>query len=140
MICQILLKCNFLYKRKCNLICIFFSLLVYFFNKAFLIKSLNGNIGIFCRSHLNDLFCPLFLLGIVNILFAWVDKEIKSYIGCISFVMASGCVWEFFSPLINQKSVTDLWDLLAYFIGANIYFLLFSIEVKIKDNLVRTNN
>lgn len=112
-------------KRKINLICIILSLFVYILNNLFLINVTSGWLQNFCQSHLNDLFCPLFLLGFSQILFVWAECEINTYINCVLFGMACGCVWEYFAPLINPNAVSDPWDLLCYFIGINIYYFIY---------------
>ena len=52
----------------------------------------------------------------------------NSYIKCASIGMTGGIVWEYFAPVINVKTTTDHWDLLCYFIGISIYYLVFRIE------------
>ena len=122
-------KFNFAFKRKCNLYCISFALLVYAVNKIWLINLTAGAVEVFCRSFLNDLVCPLFFLGFANILFLWAGFELNSYLKCIAVGMTCGLIWEYFAPVINTKATSDPWDLLCYFIGISIYYLLFRIEV-----------
>ena len=105
-----------------------FALLIYGINKLWLFKITTGELEIFCRSFLNDLVCPLFFLGFANIVFLWAGIELNSYIKCVSIGMTAGVVWEYFAPIVNTKSTTDPWDLICYFIGISIYYLIFRIE------------
>lgn len=126
----LLSRFGFIFKRKCNSCCIFFALLVYGVNKLLLFKITTGILEVFCRSFLNDLVCPLFFLGFTNIVFLWVGFELNSYFKCISVGMIAGLVWEYFAPIINNQATTDPWDLLCYFIGTSIYYLILCIEIK----------
>lgn len=38
-----------------------------------------------------------------------------------AFILGCGCFWEFVTPLYLSRSVTDPWDLAAYWIGAMGY-------------------
>ena len=122
-------KFNFAYKRKCNLCCIAIALLVYVVNKTWLINITAGAAEVFCRSFLNDLVCPLFFLGFANIVFLWAGFELNSYLKCLSVGMVCGMIWEYFAPVINPKATSDPWDLLCYFVGISIYYLLLRIEI-----------
>ncbi len=131
---------NFLFKRKSNIGCMTLSLFVYGINKAWLSNITAGTLEMFCRSFLNDIVCPLFFLGFVNIVLLWVGFEATSYLKCITIGMAAGMVWEYFAPLINPKAITDPWDLLCYFIGASIYYLILRIELYLSKNLKQRKN
>ena len=105
------------------------SLLTYCVNKLIFINIADGWVEVFCRSHLNDLISPLFVLGFAQIMFLWAGCEVKTYIVFIAFGMSCGCVWEYIAPVINPIAISDPWDLLCYFIGINIYYLVYVIQV-----------
>lgn len=117
-----------IFKRKINLVGIAIALCVYVINKACLIPYTHGSFNYFCRCYLNDLVCPLFFLGYCQILLIWIDREIKSYWKCMLLIMIAGCVWEYGAPFINAKSVSDVWDLVCYFVGGMVYLLLMKYE------------
>lgn len=117
------------FKRKVNLLGITAALFIYAINKAFLISHTAGTLNYFCRCYLNDLVCPFFFLGYCQILLLWMlNREIKSYWKCMLLMMAAGCVWEYGSPIINSRAVSDPWDLLCYFVGGTVYFLMIKCE------------
>lgn len=112
-----------IWKRKVNPIGIVIAAFIYLINKLFLIRHVSGFFGYFCRCHLNDLVCPLFFLGVSQIMLIWAEHEIHSYKFCVLLGMAAGFIWEYFAPLINANAVSDPIDLLCYFVGINIYYL-----------------
>jgi hypothetical protein len=131
---------NFLFKRKCNICCITFALFVYGINKLLLSNITAGILEMFCRSFLNDLVCPLFFLGFVNIILLWIGFESTSYLKCLFIGMTAGMVWEYFAPVINPKAITDPWDLLCYFIGISIYYLILKIELNLPKSFKQGKN
>lgn len=106
-------------KRECC--CIVIAAMIYGLNKGILIHHVSGWLWYFCVSHLNDLVCPLFFLGYVQIVLKWVGLDKMSYAFCVLIGMSAGVVWEYFAPIINAKAVTDSLDLIYYFVGINIY-------------------
>lgn len=112
-------------KRECY--CIAIAVMVYLLNKVLFVHYVSGWVWYFCVSHLNDLVCPLFFLGYVQIVLKWVDVEKISYTYCVLLGMSAGFVWEYFAPIINADAVTDTIDLLCYFVGTNIYYWISKI-------------
>lgn len=117
-----------IFKRKINLVEMTTAICVYIINKACLIPYTQGQLNYFCRCYLNDLVCPLFFLGYCQILLIWIDHEIKSWWKCMLLIMVAGCIWEYGAPFINAKSVSDVWDLVCYFVGGMVYFLFMKYE------------
>lgn len=115
-------------KRKINLVGMTVAICVYTINKTCLIQYTHGQWNYFCRCYLNDLVCPLFFLGYCQILLIWIDHEIKSWWKCMFLIMVAGCIWEYGAPFINAKAVSDVWDLVCYFIGGMVYSLLMKYE------------
>ena len=118
------------WKRKINIICITVATSIYCLNQLVLKKQLTGNVGYFCKCYLNDLVCPLFFLSYAQIMLIWAKCEIRTYIGLIVLGMTAGIVWEYFAPIINSKAVTDVYDLVCYFCGIQIYYFSTLIEKK----------
>lgn len=46
----------------------------------------------------------------------------------ISFLC--GLIWEFFAPLLNADSTTDLLDILCYILGGVLYLLIQKVVLK----------
>ena len=111
-----------------NGICMGVSLLVYITNKQILIKNTTGIIRYFCQCYLNDLVCPLFFLGFCQYILRWLGHEIHSYKNCLFLGMSAGIFWEYITPLINTRSVSDPYDLLCYFVVITVYFLIMKIQ------------
>lgn len=110
------------WKRKVNPLGILIASFIYLINKLFLISHVSDWGRYFCRCHLNDLVCPLFFLGVSQIMLIWAEHEIHSYKFCVLLGMAGGFVWEYVAPLINSQAVSDPIDLLCYFFGTNFYY------------------
>lgn len=111
-------------KRKINPYSIAITAILYVVNKKLLVTYTSGLIHLFCSFYFNDLICPFLFLGISQIMLIWAGCELKSYISIVFLGMAGGIIWEFVGPIINPKSVTDIWDLACYFIGSNGYWFL----------------
>lgn len=107
-----------------NFFAIGIALIVYAINKVILTESVTGSVFYFCTCYLNDLVCPLFFLGATQLLLNWAGGIKITYMLGIIFVMLAGCVWEFFAPVINSKATTDWIDLLCYFVGIHLYYIL----------------
>ena len=113
-----------------DVILITISLLVYLTNKLWLADNLMGALGYFCRCYLNDLVCPLGFLSVAEIVLSWADLKTGSYLWCICLGVGAGLIWEFFAPVINSKSVTDILDLCCYFVGSNVYWMITNKHIK----------
>ena len=105
---------------------------VYCLNQFMFKNNFDGVAGYFCNCYLNDLVCPLFFLSYVQIVLIWARHEVKTYIGLVIIGMSAGFVWEYFAPIINPRAITDVYDLICYFCGIQIYYFVASVEKKIK--------
>lgn len=43
--------------------------------------------------------------------------------------MAAGAFWEYVTPLINHNAVSDPYDLLCYFAGIHIFYLIHRLSL-----------
>lgn len=103
------------------LICI--SLFVYLLNNFVLKQYMKGSIQDFCRWHLNDLICPLFILGYTRLVFKLFGYNLKSCKLLLLLGLAYGIIFETLGPLINPKSVGDIYDIICFVIGSIIFCL-----------------
>lgn len=111
---------------RLNIICIVVSLSTYICNKIILRGRLHGLAGYFCSCYLNDLMSELFFLPVCSIIFACAGRKLKGYSVILALGMAAGAMWEFIAPIINARAVFDPLDLLCYFAGVNVYYLILS--------------
>lgn len=121
---------NAIWKYKANVFCMMVAIILYFLNQFLFKNSFTGIVGYFCKCFFNDLVCPLFFLSYVQIVLIWAECEMKKYVTILMVGMSAGLVWEFFAPVINSNAVTDLYDLICYFSGIQIYYLIMVIEKK----------
>ena len=80
----------------------------------------------FLREQFNDLLCPLVVLSIINYYSLIVIKR-KLFIKFLSIIalITFGIVWwEGLYPIINSNSISDYKDVIAYLVGAIIYWIL----------------
>lgn len=82
----------------------------------------------FCQCYFNDLLAPVFLLSLIVIMFGMLELEIKQYYLFILIGMIAGLCWEYIIPMIKQSSISDVNDLICYFIGINIFYILKRID------------
>lgn len=97
---------------------------IYLINKLFLISHTSGWIWRFCVSHLNDLVCPIFFLSYVQMVFRWLEIGVLPYRMGLFIGMLAGFIWEYFAPIINPRAITDIYDLICYFCGIHIYYMI----------------
>lgn len=121
------------WKRKANIICLLIAVTVYCLNQILFKNHFAGIIGCFCQCYLNDLICPLFFLSYSQIFLIWAKHEIKAYKKLVVFGMVAGFIWEYFAPIINPKAITDIYDLICYFCGIQIYYFATLAEKKIRN-------
>lgn len=121
---------NSITKRKTNYMCILIAIAIYVINKNWLIENTLGELQYFCQCYLNDLVCPLFFLGFSQILLIWAEHEMVYIRQYILFIVAYGLIWEYVSPLINPKAVTDINDICCYLLGTLVYYVLWKYEYK----------
>lgn len=121
-------------KRKTNYYSILVVGVIYFSNKLFLINHAEGWIQYFCKCHLNDMICPVLILGISQIMLIWAGYEIKYFKHYISISILMGIIWEYFAPIINPKSVTDVIDIFCYILGTFFYYIFWKYEINRTDS------
>jgi uncharacterized membrane protein YdjX (TVP38/TMEM64 family) len=97
-------------------------------NKTYFIHNTTGNIQMFYQCYFNDLLAPVFLLSLIVIMFGMFELEIKQYYLFILIGMIAGLCWEYIIPMIKQSSISDVNDLICYFIGINIFYILKRID------------
>lgn len=115
-------------KRKVNYYGILVVGTIYILNKKFFSIHTEGWVQYFCKCYLNDMICPLLILGVSQIMLIWAGYEIKCFRHYISMGVLTGIIWEYFAPIINPKSVTDVLDIVCYMLGTFLYYILWKYE------------
>lgn len=62
----------------------------------------------------------------------WAGYEIKYFGQYLSISVLLGGVWEYFAPVINPKSVTDVFDIVCYILGTLLYYAFWKHEINRK--------
>ena len=117
-------------KRPLNIVLMIVVSVLYILNNKMIKPLTTGSIHIFFVSYFNDLLCPLWFLGYVNLLMITVNKEVTRPKALFLICMSGGLVWEFFAPLIKKGSVTDPMDLLCYVFGTIAYWIILRGVIK----------
>lgn len=105
--------------------------LLFLLNDRLLLPSVsslvNENIVVYLLAcHGNDLLGGCAFLAYTNILIDAIKPEVRftRLKACLIFIFLCGLFWELAAPLFVEGSVGDPLDLLAYFIGAFVYWAL----------------
>ena len=82
-------------------------------------------IGYLCKCHLNDfiggiVFCAYFNL----ILIAFERQTINKYYQIFIIILCTGIIWEYVFPIFLNYSISDIYDVLAYILGATVYYFI----------------
>jgi len=105
-----------------NVMNILFVVVLYTINKYILKIAFIEEMNIFFNHYFNDLLAPIVLLSFIDfLLFNKTSKKRLIYIK-ISIMFFAAIFWEFITPIYLYRSVTDIYDLLMYFLGTIIYF------------------
>ncbi|SEG77287.1 hypothetical protein SAMN02799616_04989 [Paenibacillus sp. UNC499MF] len=107
---------------KYDLVIFVMCFILYGWNELYL-KEQSSIMNWFFTGYYNDILAPIILLSYSNILILiFMKKKITNFIGLSLFVMIVGLYWEYITPLY-KNSTSDIYDLLAYYIGFLIYWL-----------------
>lgn len=118
---------EYISKFKLEIYSIFIVMILYVLNKTCLIHCMIGNIQMFFQCYFNDLLAPILLLNLLVIIFKYIGIELNGYLIFILIGIVAGLCWEYIIPIIKLSSVSDINDLVCYFIGSNIYCLVHKI-------------
>lgn len=109
--------------RKNNILIVIFSIL-YALNKFLFLKMIKYDPFLNC--YLNDIFAPLVLTPFLMNIQIFTGVRRKHLPPCLLEVAVYCCAlsvfFEWIVPAYNPRSVADIYDVLAYFVGSMIYF------------------
>jgi len=120
---------NFMRKdyRIINLSIFITCIILYGFNTIIFSSINNYNLHYFFSSYFNDLLAPLLLFSYINIILSLIDKKMYSLKYLILIIILSSFVWEFIAPIFKPNSISDPIDILFYFIGTMVYWIIYKM-------------
>jgi hypothetical protein len=123
---------NFMRKnyRIINLSIFITCIVLYGFNTIILSSINNYNLHYFFSSYFNDLLAPLLLFSYINLILSLIDKKMYSLKYLILIIILSSLVWEFIAPIFKPTSISDPIDILFYFIGTLIYWIIYKMRIQ----------
>lgn len=104
-----------------NLLCLAFTFMAYSWNC--MLKHLTANFIV--HWYFNDFLASIILLASSNILLRFENKGIYSIKGIFIFILIASILWEYIIPIFKKKSISDPFDVLTYFIGATMYYIMY---------------
>ena len=113
-----------------NIIIALLTVLMYFINNLYLKENSLGIINYLSICYINDFLCPIFLFSYSNILLYFIHIKLVALFPILAICAISSIIWEFCAPLIKPSSVTDLYDILSYLIGALFYYAIINCIIK----------
>ena len=116
-------------KYKKDIIILSICTILYITNQIFLKK-----IGIaFFNNYFNDLLAVPLYFSLINLISLIIsNKEIKSFKALFFITIILSFLGEYLAIYLRKGSVTDYLDILCYFIGLIIYYILKNIKVNEK--------
>ena len=116
-------------KYKKDIIILSICTILYITNQLFLKK-----IGIaFFNNYFNDLLAVPLYFSLINLISQILsNKEIKSFKALFFITIILSFLGEYLAIYLRKGSVTDYLDILCYFIGLIIYYILKNIEINEK--------
>jgi hypothetical protein len=112
------------------------SIIVFIFNQAMQTYKIYS---IFSASYLDDLLFFPIALSLIKFIQEIITKD-KKYVVPFSHLFIGlviiSVLFEFLLPLIGKQFTSDLIDIIFYIIGASIFYLTQTIEIKIKPDVI----
>jgi len=120
---------NFMRKdyRIINLSIFITCIILYGFNTIIFSSINNYNLHYFFSSYFNDLLAPLLLFSYINLILSLIDKKMYSLKYLFLIIILSSFVWEFIAPIFKPNSISDPIDILFYFIGTMVYWIIYKM-------------
>ena len=100
-------------------------LVLYTANRFLLIPATTGLLHDLLAWHGADALAGALMLCIVNLLL-WCSGRapLRRFLSATLFLLGCGLFWEVITPLYLPRSVGDLWDVLACWLGGMAMFLI----------------
>lgn len=98
---------------------------LYALNAAFLKPAFAGvPAGVFFAGYFNDILGGAAFLAYTNALVCLYDprRRLRRFVSCVAYISCCGLFWEFAAPCFVADSTADVLDLVAYVVGAVLYW------------------
>lgn len=79
----------------------------------------------FLTSYLLDFLAPLCLFAVSNSVFLLYGFKVVRLIPIMVICLVASIVWELVAPALLSWSVSDVGDVVSYFLGGLFYWLIF---------------
>ena len=114
-------------KNKTNIVIVIGTLAIYSLNQLVL-----KNLGIpFFNNYLNDLLAvPLFFALINSISLYRSNTQVTSFKYLFVITVGLSFLGEYLAIFLRPGSISDWWDVLCYFIGMFVYYLITNVIIK----------
>ena len=82
-------------------------------------------IGYLSKCHVNDFLGGIIFCAYVNLVLLWGNKqEIKKYYQIFIMIFGVSLIWEYIFPIFLEYSISDIFDVLSYILGATAYYFI----------------
>jgi len=99
----------------------------YAVNRYLLIPAAAGTVHLLLSGYGADFLAGAWILCFLNLVLVWSGRRPLSACGILpvwAFLLACGIFWEYIAPLYLARSVSDPLDILAYWLGGTVYYLM----------------
>ena len=128
--CNLRIKKNMKYKTDTKIL--IFILSIYIINQTILKPT--GNI--FFNNYLNDLLATPLFFSLVNLFSQYnTGKQVTQLKHLIPITIILSILGEYITPLWRSNNITDNLDIICYFIGMIIYYLIKKINLEKEKNI-----
>ena len=128
------------YYRFENCLIFITCVLLYDFNKLIFLNISYYHLNYFFSCYFDDLLAPILFFSYMNLILSFIDKKIYSIKYLILIIILCSFLWEYLAIFIKPGSVSDPIDVLSYFIGTLIYWIIFKNWIlKQKPNKIKVS-
>ena len=131
---------KFLENNKIDICSAIVSIVLYLLNKNdfFYIIHLQGHSVIVDRilkNHFNDFLAGVLMCSYTHIILCLSKNKkyvrcFEKFTGLILFILICGTFWEYTPAFIKKNAVADILDVVAYVIGAIVYWAILTLKGK----------
>jgi hypothetical protein len=108
-----------------NYLILIICVLLFDFNKLIFLNISYYHLNYFFSGYFDDLLAPILLFSYMNLVLSFINKKIYSIKYLILIIILCSFVWEYLVIFIKPGSVSDPIDILCYFIGTLIYWIIY---------------
>lgn len=92
--------------------------LCYWVNRLVFIPHTTGTLHAFCTGYVGDILAGALIFAVLNLFLTLAGfRPVRRILPATLFLLLCGLFWEFVTPLYRPDSVTDVWDIPAYWLG-----------------------